>query len=345
MLLVVAKTINFIHYSSFMETIKDSDICGICMDESNRDFLFKTCCTFLMCRVCYNKLEIESFPKNTKCAGCRKEVSKITLTTSVVDNTNVPVTPCGKVLSESAVDHINNCVQCLRLIVHGNNYFEEQVGEKFKTLKRKLDSSQDEVYAREQCIRDLTYDNRQLKLDVSLRNKRIRDLQTFLLQNNDNDVPVPAVTQRRQDVPDSNVSVTSVVNHLRLQFEQRTPVPAPNDDQIRTLLHENEDSQESFSETDMLSDVSAEDALVLSSSSSDTGSNNNNPQEESTHAARVNVFHTPERSAAAVSSTPPIMRRIQRIQRHPPLILRRVNNINPTPLRRSQRVLFRTESE
>lgn len=138
----------------------------------------------------------------------------------VIDNENVPLAPCKAICKdESPETHIKNCLRCLQLIVHGNNWFEDNVAKKYTNLKRKYESSQDEVFARNQRIYDLTFENRSLKTEIGLRNHRIRTLQTILLRSN----------QPERDQP---ISVATVINHLRAQHtatpeEKASPVSSP----------------------------------------------------------------------------------------------------------------------
>lgn len=144
--------------------IQTSDVCGICMDESNRDFLYKTCCTFLICRKCYNQLEVECFPSHSNCPGCRQSFHKVGYSVDVVNNVVVPRAYCGlplpdvKCLKEHDA-HVMGCVECLKKIIRGNSWFEKQLTEKFAGIKRKLQSTEDEVFVRNQRIHELTRQN------------------------------------------------------------------------------------------------------------------------------------------------------------------------------------------
>lgn len=161
-----------------MQTIQPSDICGICMDECNRDFLYKTCCTFLLCRKCFNQLELESFPNTSNCPGCRQKFTKVTFSVETVNSSAVPRSYCGAILvSEEQDTHVNNCVHCLKKVVRGNMWFETQLGEKFKTLKRKMSVLEDELFIRNTRIRELTHEHRKLEKELSVRNNHILLLQ------------------------------------------------------------------------------------------------------------------------------------------------------------------------
>lgn len=154
-----------------MQSIQSSDNCAICMDETSRDFLYKTCCTLLLCRKCYNQLEVESFPNHSTCPGCRQGFSQVGYSIDLVDNTIVPRAYCGqplpniKSLKEHDA-HVLSCVECLKKVIKGNSWFEKQLTEKFAGIKRKLQSVEDEVYVRNNVIRNLSSQNAFLVREV-----------------------------------------------------------------------------------------------------------------------------------------------------------------------------------
>jgi hypothetical protein len=315
-----------------METLKTGDICGICMDECSKDFLFKTCCTFIVCRVCFNKMEVESFPKNSTCPGCRKEFSKLSLTTVVIDNVNVPLAPCKEVCGSDPEEHIYNCVKCLKLIVNGNNWFEENIAKKFNGLKRKYESCQDEVYARNQRICDLTFENRNIRIEINLRNQRIRSLQSMLLQKQS--------SQSTETENLTTVSVSTVIHHLRQQHTADQSSPSQN---TNLVASESVDSQnnasESASDFESLffdsSSESSENEAVLSSSSSSNESPSSSPIRPALpdHSARTAGYLTPPRQSPVLLSPPaPRILRVQRMRRpepptQPQQVLRRSTRI------------------
>ena len=144
--------------------IQSTDSCGICMDEANRDFMYKTCCTLLVCRKCYNQLEVESFPERSICPGCRKGFHKVGYSVDMIDNIAVPRAYCGQSLPDvQSIQehdaHVVSCVECLKKVIRGNNWFEKQIIEKFAGIKRKLQTTEDEVYVRNQRIRELSQQN------------------------------------------------------------------------------------------------------------------------------------------------------------------------------------------
>lgn len=302
-----------------METIKPSDICGICMDEGNREFLYKTCCTFLICRVCFNSLEVEAFPKTSSCPGCRKDFCKLSLTAVVIDNENVPIAPCKAVCKdENPNDHIKNCLRCLQLVVHGNNWFEDNVAKKYTNLKRKYESCQDEVFARNQRIYDLTFENRSLKTEIGLRNHRIRTLQTFLLRNN----------QQEQ-----SMSVATVINHLRAQHTSTTP------EEKASPVASPVAGSDHFTEFESL--------IFDSSSEEPVTSANDSPQTSPVSATPV---LTPERQPTVLTPPVPRILRTQRRSRLPRSQRSSETSDSdplspPAVLRRSRRIQLFSSSE
>lgn len=150
-----------------LQRIEPSDTCCVCMDENNRNFMFKTCCSVLLCRSCYNQLEVEAFPGRNSCPGCRTTFNKIGYSVKVVDNIAVPRAYCGVVLTDVKSlkehdEHVLSCADCLRKVIAGQRWFEGQLTEKFAGMKRKLQSVEDEVYVRNHQIRNLTSENRHL---------------------------------------------------------------------------------------------------------------------------------------------------------------------------------------
>lgn len=164
-----------------MQSIQSSDNCAICMDETSRDFLYKTCCTLLLCRKCYNQLEVESFPNHSTCPGCRQGFSQVGYSIDLVDDTIVPRAYCGqplphiKSLKEHDA-HVLTCVECLKKVIKGNSWFEKQLTEKFAGIKRKLQSVEDEVYVRNNVIRNLSTQNAYLAREVERQAETIQRL-------------------------------------------------------------------------------------------------------------------------------------------------------------------------
>lgn len=199
-----------------MQTITPSDICGICMDEGNRDFLYKTCCTFLLCRKCFNQVELEAFPTPSNCPGCRQKFTKVTFSVDTVNNSVVPRAYCGAALLPAEQEsHVQNCVDCLKKVVKGNMWFEIQLGEKFKTLKRKLSVYEDELFVRNTRIRELTHENRNLAKELFLRNNHIQLLQRRRAQPRPTPEIVTTEEIERARVPEANnVSSSEVENVL-----------------------------------------------------------------------------------------------------------------------------------
>ena len=324
-----------------METLKPTDICGICMDENNKEFLYKTCCTFLICRVCFNSLEVEAFPKTSTCPGCRKDFCKLSLTAVVIDNVNVPLAPCKAVCKdENPDDHIKNCLRCLQLIVNGNNWFEDNVAKKYTSLKRKYESCQDEVYARNQRIYDLTFENRNLKTEIGLRNHRIRILQTFLLRRED-----PNSNNTASATATSNVS--TVISHLR---RQQTAEATTLSAETASIL----ETPPTPSESDNFTEF---ESLIFDSSSEErAASPTESPQTSPAHPTPV---LTPERQPAVL--TPPVprilrtYRRASRLPRAPAAQRASASETNetsgsenlspPAVLRRSRRIQLFSSSE
>lgn len=155
-----------------MQAIQPSDICAICMDETNRDFLYKTCCTLLLCRKCYNQLEVESFPNHSTCPGCRKCFNQVGYSIDLVNNKVVPRAYCGLPLPsiqslKEHDEHVLSCVECLKKVIKGNSWFEKQLTEKFAGIKRKLQTVEDEVFVRNRVIRDLSSQNAFLAREVA----------------------------------------------------------------------------------------------------------------------------------------------------------------------------------
>ena len=147
-----------------MQRIESTDACCVCMDDTNRDFLYKTCCAVLLCRQCYNQLEVEAFPNHSTCPGCRQPFHKVGYSVDVVNQIAVPRAYCGLPLPEVQSlkehdAHVLSCVECLKKVIKGNNWFEKQLTEKFAGIKRKLQTTEDEVYVRNQRIRELTLQN------------------------------------------------------------------------------------------------------------------------------------------------------------------------------------------
>ena len=161
-----------------LSSIQPSDVCGVCMDEVNRDFLFKTCCTMLLCRKCFNQLEVEAFPDASKCPGCRKNFTKVTFSIESVQDKIQPRAYCGEFVSMETQDqHVNQCIQCLKKVIKGNMWFEMQLSDKFKTLKRKMSVFEDEIFIRNTRIRELNHENRKLSKELLVRNNHILMLQ------------------------------------------------------------------------------------------------------------------------------------------------------------------------
>lgn len=155
-----------------MQSIQTSDVCCVCMDEMNRDFLYKTCCTLIVCRKCYNQLEVESFPNHSTCPGCRQAFSKIGYSVEVINNVVVPRAYCGMALPaiqslKEHDEHVLSCVECLKKVIKGNSWFEKQIIEKFAGIKRKLQTVEDEVFVRNQRIRELSHDNAFMAREIS----------------------------------------------------------------------------------------------------------------------------------------------------------------------------------
>ena len=147
-----------------MQRIELSDTCCVCMDETSRDFLHKACCSVLVCRKCYNKLEVECFPERTKCPGCRGSFEKTGYSVEVVNNIAVPRAYCGQLLPDVKSlkehdQHVLECAECLKKIVRGHTWFETQLTEKFTGMKRKMNVLQDEVFVRNQHIQTLKSEN------------------------------------------------------------------------------------------------------------------------------------------------------------------------------------------
>lgn len=210
-----------------MEPIKASDICSVCMDETHREFVYKTCCTLLLCRKCFNQLEVESFPNDTPCPGCRRVFPKICFNAVTINKTSTrKIAPCKKLVTEDETTHLENCVKCLQELIRGNTLFEQNIGEKHNKLKRKHDILQDEVFVRNQRIRELSN-------EVTARGALIRELyqKNAALAERVNNLEVAAVVtvqeSKAQDVSQerrllTQQRVSDIVNHLRSRIDNET---------------------------------------------------------------------------------------------------------------------------
>lgn len=253
-----------------MEPIKSSDICSVCMDECNREFIYKTCCTLLICRVCLNQLEVESFPNNTCCPGCRQMFPKICFNAVTENEKTHKVAPCKAKVTEKEAVHINNCVKCLQEVVRGNNWFEEQFGNKYNNLKRKHDSLLDEVFVRNQRIRDITHENRVLTRELAVRNTRISALQA----QRESTVARPRTVENGSGSSTvgtlEHLSVAAVVNHLRSQFESHQHSISTDSDILSDSTDSNDTGSTTAARTHVTQARSQRSQLFFSSSSSDS---------------------------------------------------------------------------
>lgn len=153
-----------------MQTILPTDCCGVCMDESSRDFLYKTCCTFLVCRKCYNLLEVEAFPNVSNCPGCRSTFTKVSYTVNESSEHRYPQAYCGERMSLDVKEHqlhFQNCLTCLQKIVVGNNWFEKQITKKFIALKQKYDECRDDLFAHQESTQELVSHNHFLRREMA----------------------------------------------------------------------------------------------------------------------------------------------------------------------------------
>ena len=183
-----------------LQSIQPSDVCGVCMDEGNRDFLFKTCCTMLLCRKCFNQLEVEMFPDASKCPGCRKHFTKMTFSIESVQDKIQPRAYCGAFVSvENQDQHVNQCVDCLKKVIKGNMWFEMQLSDKFKTLKRKLSVFEDEIFIRNTRIRELNHENRKLSKELLVRNNHIMMLQQLRARSSSRPSPQRPIPQLAEE--------------------------------------------------------------------------------------------------------------------------------------------------
>lgn len=206
-----------------MQAVQPTDFCGICMDETNRDFLYKTCCSLLICRKCYNQLEVESFPSHSSCPGCRQNFNKVGYSVDVVNNAVVPRAYCGlsmpniKSLKEHDA-HVLSCVDCLKKVIKGNSWFEKQLNEKFTGMKRKLQTMEDEVYVRNQRIRELTTHNAFLVREVAKKTAMLNTLTSLSVTSSDDDdelpedVPLPEAPPQPQEAPVTPLRSSAAIN-------------------------------------------------------------------------------------------------------------------------------------
>lgn len=223
-----------------MQRIEPTDACCVCMDEGNRDFLYKKCCSVLLCRKCYNQLEVESFPNHSTCPGCRKSFHKVGYSVDVVGNIAVPRAYCGALLSEAQCfkdhdAHVLSCNECLKMVIKGNSWFEKQLTDKFAGLKRKLQSTEDEVYVRNQRIRELMFQNAFLTREIARQSAVIEQV----VQQNERLPSERKVSEgaRRQLFPEDEletISVSSTEIEADSSESQAAPVTPPRQNVLST---------------------------------------------------------------------------------------------------------------
>jgi len=159
-----------------MNPITASDVCQVCYDESQRTFVYKKCCSLLLCRSCLTNMMLTSFPDLATCPGCRAVFTCDLCNCVTVGSQVLPCAPCNCLLlikEHETVElcvatHMKNCVPCLQKLVRNNHLFQQKVGQKFNGLKRKYSVLKDEVFVRNTRIRELLLVNNELSTQVRL---------------------------------------------------------------------------------------------------------------------------------------------------------------------------------
>jgi hypothetical protein len=323
-----------------MDPILSSDVCGICMDETNRDFLFKSCCTFLICRGCYNKLEVESFPVISCCPGCRQEFTKASFSVDSVNNHSVPRAYCGSVLSltesNGYENHVNQCLQCMQKIIKGNQWFEMQLTHKFTSLKRKMESYEDELFVKNQRLRILSRENRILLREVSYRNQQVTQLRNQQQRSQSTLTSVDQYNSERTVSESKSDSVSAVVNQLRTRLNASAAETLVSSN--TELFSEEDLVSESSTPTDRQENTSTSDgsvSLLTDTSNSSTSSSTEVERFQFITPPEASELHTPLPQMITLPQAPPRIERNRTQQPRPGA---------PAAIRRSERILFRSTS-